>query len=386
MLRVIHSQSQDGLIILSDIEDGVRFSSRIILDNAARLAAKQPVYVPYYNPDDPTQPGFVDLDETDKVLLSADHGCIAGLVDAGLATVEIFAAADILIPTIVSVELNDDVFVGGLVVIGTKLLSTLPFVSSLIITGDGAVTYTRAEVIAGGGTWTDTQIALPATLITGVVETTSEITVTADGLTVTPVVEVALGATTVPVVTTAVLSDGDDPNILTVTGTGFLSILPDTSSIIITGSGAVTISKADVLTGSGTWTDTEVVLPAALITDVAVGTSSVAIEADSETSTPATVITLGTPATPEITTAVLDTDLTITGSGFLSILPELSSAAITGDGAVTLTQSQVETGLGTWTDTSIVIPAALIAGVSATTSSVAVTADADTSSVTVITA
>lgn len=180
MLRVIHSQSEDGLIILSDIEDGVRFNSRHILDAAKRAALKQEVLVPFYNPDDMTQPGFVDLVESDNVLLSADHGAIKGLIDNGLATVQIFDPSDLSTPNITTADL-DTPLASELTVSGTGFLSIPPDVSKLVLTGTGAVTLTRADVIAGSGTWTDTSIYVPAALIPGVAVTVTSATVTADG-------------------------------------------------------------------------------------------------------------------------------------------------------------------------------------------------------------
>ncbi len=95
-------------------------------------------------------------------------------------------------------------------------------------------------------------------------------------------------------------------------------------------------------------------------------------------------------ATPVVTGAVTDTpgagDLTITGTKFLSIAPNTSSVIITGTGAITLTLAQILVGLGTFTETSIVIPAALIPGVDSTVSSVKVRADDHNSNTFVVTA
>lgn len=86
-------------------------------------------------------------------------------------------------------------------------------------------------------------------------------------------------------------------------------------------------------------------------------------------------------ATPAATTAVLNVgvDLTISGSKFVSLAPDISSVIITGTGAKTLTQSQITLGGGTFADASIVIPAGLIVGVAAGTSFIKVLADNNTS-------
>jgi len=92
---------------------------------------------------------------------------------------------------------------------------------------------------------------------------------------------------------------------------------------------------------------------------------------------------------PVITTADLDTpssgDLTITGTGLTSLAPEITTVILTGTGAKTLTQTQITTGGGTVSATSIVIPAALIPGVATSTTSAQVRADAQLSSVVALT-
>jgi hypothetical protein len=80
-----------------------------------------------------------------------------------------------------------------------------------------------------------------------------------------------------------------------------------------------------------------------------------------------------------VSSAVLDTpgagDVTITGTNMLSVSPNVTTVTFTGTGAVTLTQSQITTGGGTVSNTSIVIPAALVPGVAVATTSVKVRAD-----------
>lgn len=90
-------------------------------------------------------------------------------------------------------------------------------------------------------------------------------------------------------------------------------------------------------------------------------------------------------AAPGLTTADLDTPsagaLTLTGTTFVSLAPATTSVVITGTGAKTLTASQITTGGGTVSATSIVIPAALIPGVATGTSSAKVVANGKSSPV-----
>ncbi len=87
--------------------------------------------------------------------------------------------------------------------------------------------------------------------------------------------------------------------------------------------------------------------------------------------------------TPTLATADLDTpgagDLTLTGTTFLSVAPEVTSVILTGTAAVTLTAAQIVTGGGTVAATSIVIPAALIPGVANATTFAKVSSNANTS-------
>lgn len=78
---------------------------------------------------------------------------------------------------------------------------------------------------------------------------------------------------------------------LTITGTKFLSLTPNESYVVITGTGAVTLSRTAILAAGGVaaFTDTSIVIPAALILGVVPVTSFVQVTADDNT-TPAVVV------------------------------------------------------------------------------------------------
>lgn len=86
-----------------------------------------------------------------------------------------------------------------------------------------------------------------------------------------------------PVITTA---DLDNPGAgdLTITGTTLASISPDTTTVTITGTGAVVLTQAQILGGGGTISASTIFIPAALIPGVAVATSSVKVQANQKTS------------------------------------------------------------------------------------------------------
>lgn len=93
----------------------------------------------------------------------------------------------------------------------------------------------------------------------------------------------------------------------------------------------------------------------------------------------------GDVAAPTLATADKDTpgagDLTLTGTNMTSLSPNYTSVILTGTGAITLTQTQITTGGGTVSATSIFIPAALIPGVATGTTSAQVKADLQLSAV-----
>ena len=178
-----------------------------------------------------------------------------------------------------------------------------------------------------------------------------------------------------PTLSTAVL-DTD----LTLTGTTFVSIDPDVTTVVITGDGATTLTVDAITTASGSVSATEIVIPASLLSGVAVGTSSVKVVANARSTAVAPVVAAPPPA-PTLTSVTLDaSNATLAGSDFVSIAPNTTSVAFTGPGAIVLTETQITGGGGSISDTSIVIPVALIPGVT-TSSSAQVTANGQTSSV-----
>jgi len=93
-------------------------------------------------------------------------------------------------------------------------------------------------------------------------------------------------------------------------------------------------------------------------------------------------------AAPTLTIADLDTpgvgDLTLTGTVFVSIAPDITTVIITGTAAVTLTGTAIVAGGGTIGATSIVIPAALVPGVATVTSFAQVLANEQLTAVVVL--
>ena len=197
MYRIYHNQTVAGGILIDDIDDGLpnktvhRLGSNgdpdaYSVDGYANKP-KQPCYVPrtMASVGLPLVPGFINLYETSRVVLSAGKGKINKLQTAGLISVVSLSPSDVATPTLSSAALT-----GDLTLTGTTFVSVAPDVTSVVITGTGAVTLSSMEIVDGGGSVSATSIVIPAALIPGVAATTSSVKVVANGKS-SPVVVVA---------------------------------------------------------------------------------------------------------------------------------------------------------------------------------------------------
>lgn len=175
MLRVIHSQTVTGAILVDDIDDGLPNKAFHRLGATADPKAydretaagvpKQPCYVPRTQANNgfPLVTGYIDLLETQRVVFSRERGKILALADAGLVSTVDFLAADVAAPTLTSaVSEVADLDLGG-----TNFNSVSPDVTTVIVTGPGAVTLTAGEITGGGGTVENSAISIPAALVPG---------------------------------------------------------------------------------------------------------------------------------------------------------------------------------------------------------------------------
>lgn len=198
MLRLIHKQlsTTPGAILVDDVDDGLpnKVAHRMgttadpkayARDGHANLP-KQKCYVPRVKAADPTLAGYIDLNQTPRVNFSAGKGKISKLKTAGWIDVVSFVASDIVAPTLSLANL-DAPGAGDLTLTGTKFLSVAPEITTVIITGTGAITLTAAAIILGGGTVGATSIVIPAALIPGVANATSFAAVRANAQTTSAV-------------------------------------------------------------------------------------------------------------------------------------------------------------------------------------------------------
>lgn len=371
MLRIIHSQTTAGALLIDDIDDGLPNKNVHRLGSTADPNAyvsdgyankpKQSCYVARVKASNPAIAGYIDLEETDRVLLSADHGKIKGFSTVGLASVLSFVKSDIATPNVTSVTQNAPA-PGDITIAGTGFLSLLPEITSVHLVGPGVgdVTLTQAQIVAvAPGAVTDIQIIIDSTLIAGLVDGDT-VQVSSDGL-----LGNVFALTTVPAVTLA-QQNLPAPGDLTLTGTGFLSFAPEITSVIFAGAGVgnVTLTEAQILAvPPGAVTNVSIVIDTTLIPGLVDG-DTVQVSADGELGNVVTLTTV-----PNITAVTLNApapgDATIDGTGFLSFLPEITSVTLAGAGVgnVTLTEAQViAVPPGAVTDTQIIIDSTLIAG------------------------
>jgi hypothetical protein len=182
MLRLIHAQSVQGALLVDDIDDGLPNKNVHRLGSLGDPAAykrdgyanepKQPVYIPRTKPTDVAVAGYIDLNETQRVLLSAENGKIAGLQTAGLISTVSLVAADLVAPVVTNAEV-DLPAVGDITIDGTGFLSVAPETTSVQLWGAGVgalpgITLTLAQIIAvAPGAVSDVQIIIDTTLVPG---------------------------------------------------------------------------------------------------------------------------------------------------------------------------------------------------------------------------
>lgn len=189
MLRLIHTQTVQGSILVDDIDDGLPNKTAHRLGSTADPKAyardgyanspKQPCYVPRVKATNPLLAGYIDVNETSRVTLSAGQGKISKLLAAGLVSVVSFTASDLAVP-VVTLATLDAPAPGDLTITGTGFLSLAPNDSVVVITGTGAVTLTRSQIVVGGGTFTDVSIVILAALVPGIALATSFASVVSD--------------------------------------------------------------------------------------------------------------------------------------------------------------------------------------------------------------
>jgi hypothetical protein len=189
MLRLIHNQTVAGPILVDDIDDGLPNKEAHRLGSTADPKAyardgyanqpKQPCYIARTRAGFPTLPGYIDLNQTMRVTFSAGKGRIKKMNLAGLISVVSLTSSQLVTSTVATAVLNSP-GAGDLTITGTTFLSIQPDITTVFITGTGAVTLTAAQIIAGGGTVSATSIVILAASIPGIAAATSFVRIQAN--------------------------------------------------------------------------------------------------------------------------------------------------------------------------------------------------------------
>ena len=202
MLRLIHSQTVQGGILVDDIDDGLPNKEVHRIGSTANPAAyvrdgyankpKQSCYVPYSRTayGFPTVQGYINVNQTDRVTLSAGKGKIFKLSKTvaqggpGLITVVSFTASQIAKPVVSGGTTTGGV--GPVTVTGTTFTSVTPDISSVTFAiGTGATTpvpatLTSAQIITAGGSFSGTAISIPGTAFSVIPAVGNTVTVSAN--------------------------------------------------------------------------------------------------------------------------------------------------------------------------------------------------------------
>jgi hypothetical protein len=191
MIRVYHNQTVSGAILVDDIDDqlpnkvthrlGATGNPDAYETDGYANKPKQPCYVPRTQASNgfPLIRGYIDLNQTPRVVLSAGKGKISKLQAAGLVSVVSMLASDLATPVLTLADLGAP-GAGDLTLTGTTFLSVAPDVTTVVITGTAAVTLTSAQIIAGSGSVSATSIVIPAALVPGIAAATSSVKVIAN--------------------------------------------------------------------------------------------------------------------------------------------------------------------------------------------------------------
>lgn len=184
MLRLIHAQTIPGTILVDDIDDGLPNKEVYRLGTTAdpkayqrdgyANKAKQSCYLPYSMASKgfPAIPGYINLQETESVTLSAGKGKIsklklapqypAGSVTPLLSVISLVAAD--IIASVVTAMAH---VAANLQIDGTTFTSVSPDITTVTLAKGAAGTtpspavWTTAAIVAAGGSVSATQILIP---------------------------------------------------------------------------------------------------------------------------------------------------------------------------------------------------------------------------------
>jgi hypothetical protein len=295
MQRLIHSQVAVGGLLVNDIDDGLpnKTAKRGIAppkkyrrDGYANTL-KQKCYIPRVQPGDVVA-GYIDLVETDRVLMSVNKGVAAGLQTAGQLSIVSFLPTDIVAATITQAEINNP-NPGDLTITGTQFVSVLPNITSVTLTtlsafllvpgaANGGVLYVAVAAGSAGeavqihhvvaGNNTPLTVGVVGNVITVNVATSN---VGAATSTATQVVAAITGSGPASALVTSSVQGS---------GAGVVGAIATTN---LANDGSFSLTGAQIIAGSGTVSNTSLVLPAAIVPGIEWTATSVKVRANTIT-------------------------------------------------------------------------------------------------------
>lgn len=203
MLRLIHNQTVTSGILVDDIDDGLPNKEVHRLGSLADPKTyerdgyankpKQGCYVPYSQAlkGFPTVAGYLNLNQTNRVIFSAGKGKILKLSKAapgqpGSATFPLITVVSLTAAQIVAPAVSASVHGNPTTVTGTTFLSVQPDVTTVTfaqgtgVSAPAPSTLTSAQIVTAGGTVTGTSISIPASAFTTAPVANNTVVVTAN--------------------------------------------------------------------------------------------------------------------------------------------------------------------------------------------------------------
>lgn len=227
---------------------------------------KQRCYIPKYkilsaNPltYDTSVAGYIDLLESDRVLMSQNKGVIFGLAQAG----DLVGIGDLTFST-PTVTLTDS----GAGFLSTDLGKYVEIIGADNPTNNGSF---KITVVVSA-----TQVQYTNAL--GVAESSVNYEI-ARGKSLIKAVSFTASDVAPPKITGAVI-DSPSAGILRITGTGLTSLEPEITRVTITGATTVTVTQAQIVAAGGSVSATQIDVPASLLPVITAGTSVIVVTSD----------------------------------------------------------------------------------------------------------
>jgi hypothetical protein len=282
-LRLIHNQLAvtPGAILVDDIDDGLPNKEVYRLGSSGNPKAfehdgyankpKQRSYIPRTKIGEPAIPGYIDLQQTPRVVFSAGKGKISKLVRAGFITATVFVPADVVAPTMATAATNTP-GAGQMTLTGTTLVSLSPDVTSVTLSTTNAYRLLAGAVSPNGDVLykavapNSTGTAITVRHVVAGLGTALSVSVVGTAITVNSATDGGgLVTSTAADVAAAILASAPASALVTATaqGTGLGLIAAVVATNLVYPN--VTLTQTQITGAGGSVGATSIVIPAALV-------------------------------------------------------------------------------------------------------------------------